>query len=178
MEDTAFRLVKPHLRFQTQYLEMLHTWEASEEQPAPWIFEQDYSDFAALVCKLNDLSRGVNVPTEFVPCTTYWAYLPGRDRLVGGVNIRHYLNDFLAQGWGHIGYGVHPDERHKGYATLILKMTLQKCRTMGLQEVLLGCFKENIASARTILNNGGVLENEIIDNESGKLLQRYWIKLA
>jgi len=57
------------------------------------------------------------------------------------------LNDFSAPGWGHIGYGVRPDERRKGYATLILKMALQKCGILGLDEVLLGCFKENIVSA-------------------------------
>ena len=38
------------------------------------------------------------------------------------------------------------------------------------------CDKDNIASAKTIINNGGILENEIID-EDGDINQRYWIEL-
>lgn len=37
------------------------------------------------------------------------------------------------------------------------------------------CNKNNLASARTIIKNGGKLENEVI--EDNKIVQRYWITL-
>ena len=35
------------------------------------------------------------------------------------------------------------------------------------------CDKDNIGSAKSIINNGGRVENEILDN--GNMIQRYWI---
>lgn len=38
------------------------------------------------------------------------------------------------------------------------------------------CDKENIGSAKSIMKNGGVLENEVC--EDGIIEQRYWITLS
>lgn len=57
---------------------------------------------------------------------------------------------------------------------------LEICRKEGMESVLITCDKNNIASAKTIMANGGILENEVDDNniisKSG-ILQRYWISL-
>ena len=58
----------------------------------------------------------------------------------------------------------------------MLKLGLEKCKEMGIDKVLITCNKGNIASARTILANGGVLENEIAE-ENGNIVQRYWIQI-
>ncbi len=170
-------LVKPHICYQRQYLAMLHAWEVIHEKPQTWVLQQDYSDFPALVLKFEELANDIQIPEGYVPCSTFWAYEDESDTLIGAVNIRHTLNKKLLYAWGNIGYEVRPDERKKGYATEILRLALKKCRQMKMEKVLLGCYKENSASARTILKNGGVLENEIIDKESGKIIQRYWITL-
>ena len=70
---------------------------------------------------------------------------------------------------------MRPTERRKGYATAQIKLALDKCKELGIKRVLMTCDKDNIGSAKSIINNGGVLENEI-DND-GKLLQRYWITI-
>ena len=98
-----------------------------------------------------------------------------RDIIVGAVNIRHYLNETLLKTWGNIGYGIRPDERRKGSATRALHMALDKCRKLGLEKVLLGCYKDNKGSAEVIINNGGFLENEM--DYEGMAVQRYWIML-
>ena len=94
---------------------------------------------------------------------------------MGAVNIRHSLNDYLLQYGGHIGDGIRPSERRKGYATGMIGLALEECRRLGIRKVLMVCDKDNIGSARSILKNGGVLENEV--EEEGKLKQRYWITL-
>lgn len=106
-----------------------------------------------------------------VPSTTYFAV--AGSKIVGTIQIRHRLNDFLLSYGGHIGYGVVPSERRKGYASRMLFLALRKCSSLGIGRVLVTCDKANTASARTIMKNGGILENEI--PEDGRITQRYWI---
>ena len=91
------------------------------------------------------------------------------------LDIRHSLNEALLLDGGHIGDGVRPSERRKGYATAMIALALDECRKLGIEKVLMVCNKENTGSAKSIQNNGGVLENEI--NVEGETVQRYWIQL-
>ncbi|MDR0916120.1 MAG: GNAT family N-acetyltransferase [Oscillospiraceae bacterium] len=132
----------------------------------------DYaSDYGAWLLKI-----AYDMTTEHeghVPATTYFSVLGGK--IIGTVQIRHYLNAELTVKGGHIGYGIAPSERRRGYGTAQLRLALEKCREMGITRVLITCAKENIASARTIQRCGGVLENEV-DHEGG-VIQRYWVEL-
>jgi len=110
-----------------------------------------------------------------LPSSTYFAMVDGK--IVGVVDIRHELNDFLLKSGGHIGYSVHPLERCKGYATKILRLALEKCNNLGIENALVTCNKENIGSQKTILHNAGVLENEYVC-ENGGITLRYWIEVA
>ena len=84
------------------------------------------------------------------------------------------MNEQLVIGAGHIGCGIRPSERGKGIGTQMLALAIEKSKKLGINRILICCDKENIASARTIIKNGGVLENEVIDE--GVLVQRYWIE--
>lgn len=86
------------------------------------------------------------------------------------------MNEALLLNGGHIGDGVRPSERRKGIATKMISLALDECRKLGIQKVLMVCDKDNVGSAKSIRNNGGVLENEIIVD--GVVEQRYWIELA
>ncbi|MBQ9072321.1 MAG: GNAT family N-acetyltransferase [Bacilli bacterium] len=92
-------------------------------------------------------------------------------KLIGLLSIRYGLPDKLAQIYGHIGYGVRPSERCKGYATKMLKYALVECKKLGMERVILGCYKENIGSAKTIVKNGGQL---IRETEDEKEISEYW----
>lgn len=94
---------------------------------------------------------------------------------MGAVNIRHYLNDALRKTGGHIGDGIRPSERRKGYATAMIALALEECKRLGIRKVLMCCDKENIGSAKSIVKNGGILENEV--EAEGHIEQRYWIQL-
>ena len=97
-------------------------------------------------------------------------------RLLGAISIRPELDDEMFLTGGHMGYGIRPSERRKGLATRMLALAIPLARTYGITRLLLTCDKDNTASARTIQKNGGVLENEVPD-EDGTLVQRYWIDL-
>jgi len=111
---------------------------------------------------------------ELVPATIYFGIHD--DKIVGTIQIRHKLNERLLKTYGHIGYGVRPSERRKGYATKMLKLALEKCRELGINKVLISCDRDNIASAKTILKNGGVFDKEFAE-KNGNIVQQYWITL-
>ena len=96
--------------------------------------------------------------------------------IVGTIAIRDYLNESLLKSGGHIGYAIRPSKRRNGYATKMLALALEKCRKSSANKVLITCDKGNIASAKTAMKNGGVLENEIVE-DNGNIVKRYWITL-
>ena len=71
---------------------------------------------------------------------------------------------------------MRPSERRKGYGTLILELTLEKAKDLGLDKVLLTCDTDNVASAKIIEKNGGKLAGQAISNKNGKQISRYWIE--
>lgn len=122
----------------------------------------------------NDLSIE-SIDNGRIPATLYLTIRKSDKKIVGNLQIRHFLNEKLLNYGGHIGDSVRPSERRKGYATEQIRLALEKCRELGIDNVLMECDKTNIGSAKSIQNNGGILENEIyVENE---LIQRYWISL-
>ena len=111
---------------------------------------------------------------DWVTGSVYFAIVD--DNIVGTIAIRNYLNESLLNTGGHIGYGIRPSKRRKGYGAKMLALALDKCRGSGAEKVLVTCDKDNIASAKTAMKNGGVLEDEFAE-ENGNIVQRYWINL-
>lgn len=166
------RLVKASEEYRRQITEMMDEWCSTGEKIIPYAIRRiDYHDFEYYCANLEvkDDSQGL------VPDSTYFCLDVERDIIVGAVNIRHYLNEGLMQYGGHIGDGVRPSERRKGIATKMIALALAECKKLGIKKVLMVCNKDNIGSAKSIMNNGGILENEII--QDGSVLQRYWIDL-
>ena len=118
------------------------------------------------------------LPEGRVLATQFITVRESDDRLVGMIQVRHYLNDFLAQFGGHIGYCVRPSERRKGYATEQLRQGLVYCKeTLGLDKVLITCLADNEGSRRTILSQGGVYDGTVHEPGEDVDLERYWISL-
>ena len=115
------------------------------------------------------------VKDGLVPASTYLAIRICDDYIVGMIDIRHRLNEYLMNFGGHIGYSVRKSERLKGYAKEMLRLGIEKCKELDVENILVTCDKTNIGSSKTIVFNGGILENEI--TEEGSITQRYWIKL-
>lgn len=117
------------------------------------------------------------LPEGLVIATQYILVRESDGKLLGMLQLRHYLNDYLAKYAGHIGYSVRPGERRKGYAKRMLAMGLEEARALGLKRVMISCAEGNEGSRRTILANGGVFHSTIWDEEDQETLERYWIEL-
>lgn len=173
----GLKLIKLTRAYEKQLGEMIDEWRLDQEvnhtNRSPWaIFKNDYHDFDTYLERLE-----LKTATEDkVPDSVFFLLDEERDRLLGAVNIRHYLNDALLREGGHIGDGIRPSERRKGYATELVRLALEECRKLGIHRVLMTCDRDNVGSARSIVKNGGVLENEFV-NEEGNVEQRYWIDL-
>ena len=125
--------------------------------------------------ELNKRSSEDTVPKGLVPSSTYLGVREKDNYIVGMIDIRHYLNEYLTQAGGHIGYGVRKTERNKGYAKQMLKLALEKCKELKIKKVLITCDEDNIASEKVILSANAKLED--IRNVNGENKKRFWIDL-
>ena len=110
------------------------------------------------------------------PGKTYFLIRKNDNKLIGMINIRHHLSPKMLLHGGHIGYGVRPSERRKGYNKINLYLGLIKAlEEFNLDKVMLDCDVKNLGSDKTIQALGGVLERTDIDDYDGALTNVYWI---
>lgn len=142
----------------------------------PWRFAFDFDRpiaFADYLEGLERRSRGIDVPAEFVASTYYVGVVEGG--VVGRLSLRHSLNASLARIGGHIGYGVIPAARGKGYAVEMVRQVLPHCVLRGIDPALITCDEDNLASRRVVEKCGGVYEGSVDCAESGVPKRRYWL---
>ncbi|AUF83250.1 GNAT family N-acetyltransferase [Mesoplasma syrphidae] len=118
-----------------------------------------------------------NLPLGRVPSLEFLVVDIESTELVGLVNIRLSLTEYLLNYGGHIGYSVSPKHRRKGYGTEILKLALQEATKHGIKQVLVTCKADNIGSMKVILNNKGILEDQRYEPEQKLVFNRYWISV-
>lgn len=108
-----------------------------------------FDDMKAYLEDTMRYTREETLPEGMVLATQFLCIRKSDNRLVGMIQVRHYLNDFLRTFGGHIGYSVRPSERRKGYASWMLKNVQPYCKSLGLSEILVCCLDTNEGSRRT-----------------------------
>ncbi len=166
------KLIVPDIKYKNEYLEMMDDWRSTGEPFVPFCLKYDTTDFEEFVKLTNSFKKVQD--KGFVHHSTFWL-ITDDDKIAGVSNLRHYLNESLLLEGGHIGFGIRPSFRRKGYASIILELTLSEAKKLNIDKALLTCDKSNIASAKTILKNGGVLWKEHLYKDVMK--QNYWIDL-
>lgn len=122
-------------------------------------FGLSFEEFQKYVEMREGYSRGIGLPEGYVPDTVY--ILEDQDNYVGIFNLRHYLNDFLKDGSGHIGYGISPAYRGKGCGSEGLKLLIEEARCIIPEdEIYLEVHKDNPASLKVQEKNGAYLHHE------------------
>ena len=170
------KLVQPSKEFEMQILDYKKEFVQSSDQFHGTAGLDRFQDINEWLSRIEMNSKEETVREGWVPSNTFLAIRNIDNKMIGMIDIRHRLTETLLQFSGHIGFSVRKSERQKGYAKEMLRLALRFCKDIKIDRVLVTCNKENIASAKTILSNGGVLENEVV--EGNQLTQRYWITLG
>ena len=168
-------LVKPDL----SYADEIIKYKEESLKESPIINGSAGLDrFSSIEIWFEELKKRSNedtVPEGLVPSSTYLGVREKDNYIVGMIDIRHYLNEYLTQVGGNIGYGIRKTERNKGYAKQMLKLALEKCKELKIKKVLITCDEDNIASEKVILSTNAKLED--IRNVDGENKKRFWIDL-
>lgn len=170
----SFKFIEATSVVKEEYLDYMTEWKRHGGRIVPASSDAKELSFGQMLQEWEDEKSDQMYEKGFVPATTYFL-VDENHKIYGSLNLRYSLNDHLLKVGGHIGYGVRPSARQKGYASMMLKQVLPICREMGLDKVLITCDQDNIGSAKTIEKCGGILENEVDDN--GTIKKRYWITL-
>jgi predicted acetyltransferase len=161
-------LIAPTSRLHAAWLDARDEWGPGVHEDGFGLMPEDEVEsptgFAAWVARLAD---------EAGSCMYRW--IVEDDLVVGGIALRHEFDDFVS--WaGHIGYGIRPSARRRGLANWALGQILDEARAIGLDQVLVVCEADNVASARTIESRGGV--HEYLEYAENDPVRRYWISLG
>lgn len=112
-----------------------------------------------IIPKLLKNSEGVDLPEGYVPDTYF--FLWNNQEIIGLFKIRHYLNDALKNGAGHIGYTILKNYRKNGYATKGLELAIEECKKIIKEdEIYLSSHKSNPSSLKVQIKCGAYLYGE------------------
>lgn len=169
-------LIVPNEEYEAEWKSAVAEMTTPEGDITPYALRHEATCYAEFLKTARRFSQGTGDLEGKVPSDIFFLCPKGEKRILGAVDVRHALNDYLFRFGGHIGYGIRPSEQRKGYATKMLGLALDHCRKLGLHRVLVTCDADNPGSRRTIEKNGGILENSVMDGTCEVL--RFWIDLS
>ncbi|MGD9162607.1 MAG: GNAT family N-acetyltransferase [Desulfobacteraceae bacterium] len=139
-------------------------------------YELMKTDPEAYLIDVENQSKGIGLPDKWVSHTRYW-YIRNASRIIGSIDMRHYLTPNLEDLGGHIGYVIRPGERNKGYATSMLREVIHEAAKLGIKKLLITAASDNIASRKVIEKNKGILDGERFSHIAGRMTAYCWIEV-
>lgn len=171
--------------------ELMITRPSSDLKEAIWAYRQEYFDFGEThingscgIAYTDDFDEWLRLVLSIekdalrnnVHASTFFSIRKTDYKIIGSIQLRHSLTPELEKHGGHIGYGIRPSERRKGYGKQQLLLALDEAQRLKIPKVMIICDKDNIPSMKTAISCGGVLACENV--YEGKTQQSYWIDLC
>ena len=140
--------------------EMLQNIENNENGFMNVVCGMTFDEFKQWLRDENDHHFGLNLPDGWIPYTTYFLY--DNNIPIGIGRIRHSASEYLQKvvGAGEIGYGISKRYRGKGYGNILFQKLLIKCKEFGFDKITLYPHKDNNATIKIMLKNGGKIIGE------------------
>ena len=159
-------LTRPCVQYMASYRHAIaeHNTHGVEDFAYPKVDTR--REVAAFLKKVDRFHRGIDIPRGYVPGTSFW--LVDGKHYLGSGDIRHYLNDNLRKLGGNIGYSIRPSVWRNGLGSLQLALLLREAAKLRVYRPIITCFDGNVASAKIIEKNGGVLLKKINNNFRGR----------
>ena len=174
-------LIRPTIEYKKQAQEMMEEAKKYDaDDPNIWAgysSMQKYENYEDWLKKLEEDLDFENIKGGRVPAATYFLLRKSDNKIIGIINIRYELNDYLNNYGGHIGYSIRATERRKGYGHKQLVLGLEKCLEIPISKVLITCREANIGSSKVIESCGGIYEDTRFCSEQNDNYKRYWIVL-
>jgi len=169
------KLVLPSLKYKKRFLKYQGEQYAKTYKDFGFTSENISKRFPYLLKLWSQHKKGQNLPKIWVPYTMF--FLVAGYKYLGQTSVRHKLDKYLRKVGGHIGYEIAPDQRKKGYGTLILNLALRKAKKLGIDKILVTCSENNIGSKKIIEKNGGKFVGKNWDEKEKVFKLRFWIAI-
>lgn len=177
-KEEKFHLEEPSLERKEDAIEYMEEFiKYNSETAGDSGLDTGYKNYEKWLEYIESLKKPETCPSNRCLGLEWFLIRESDNKIVGAVNLRWNLNDWMMQYGGHIGYEVRPTERNKGYNKINLYLCLQKAQELGLEKVLLTAYDTNQGSIKTIESLGGILENKVQEEENGTTMGRYWINV-
>lgn len=173
------RFEKIDYNYYKQYKEMLQEWKDSNTSLTPGILQlpcNDEIEYKNIMNTAQNAEMGIHNEKELYERCRYYLIVNDQNKLIGATAIRQNLTQLGKDTWGNIAYGIRPSERRKGYAKAVANMLINKCKEIGMSEVIACHYIENDASKRVLESVGAIPTGALVSEYSGKKIKRYIIR--
>lgn len=163
-----------------KYQAMIKEWKESQTSFVPDFLEspcQSKEDFQEIINRIKKAEYGIHEDTNYFGKCHYYVVFNEKENLVGAVVLRENMTDLGRNTLGNIAIGIRPSCRKKGYATVLLKVLIEKAKEMSMNEITICHYSENKISEQLLLSYGAKFDGSVVSKVSGKEIKRYRINL-
>ena len=166
------KFIIPNESHKSQWEEIIAEWDDTRKRPRI-LFQPSFEEF---INRIGQLSQWDDKEKQVAKSSVFLLIDETVERILGCLWLRHHIDFPIDREYGgHIGYGIRPSARGKWYATEMLQLWLQEAKKLWIDRILITCDDDNIASAKVIEANGGILEKCM--EKDGVKMRRYGINL-